>query len=241
MQMKSHGQTGYLQKHARVSAQELHVALPSFRRRKENPMRVFRNIAELVSLEDLLFWELADLHDAELQIVQTLPEMLDASESPVLVQIFQQHLRQATQRIARLEEIFSESATAIQRAPCNVIRELVAEGEDVIDSDGDPEIKDAALIDAAQRMNHYMIAGYVSAEAHARRLGYHKAARSLRALVSEETVATKELSQFVEQVQLANSTNDDFSTITYRQDVPDGIIQPRQPEAAYTPAVRSPV
>lgn len=166
-------------------------------------MRIFRNIHDLVSVEELLFWNLEDLYDAEHRIVESLPELIDATDLPPLLDALGRLQREASRRIAQLEDIFHQNGKNPEHFPCNAVKELIAECEDVIDSDGDPDVKDAALIDAVQRLNHYMAASYAAAEVHARRLGYHQASQTLRAMMNEEKCVIQELEHLAEQPQMA--------------------------------------
>lgn len=153
----------------------------------------------LRSLDDLLVVQLNDLYDAENRITKALPEMAEAANSTELKQAFQHHLRETEGHVQRLEQVFGILGKEIDSTTCEAMKGLLKEGEEMIDAKGDPNVKDAALIASAQRVEHYEMAGYGSARTFAERLGYSDAARILQQILNEEGAADKKLTQIAEQ------------------------------------------
>jgi ferritin-like metal-binding protein YciE len=161
-------------------------------------MGFFVNI-KLNSLEDLFWLELGDLYDAENRICQALPEMAEAASSPALKKAFKEHLSQSKRQLSRLEQIFVQLGKSMKRETCDAMKGLIKEGSEIISADGDPNVKDAALISAAQRVEHYEMAGYGSARTFAEHLGHSDAARLLQMTLDEEKETDKILTNLAEQ------------------------------------------
>src|SRR5580704_16111671 len=111
-------------------------------------MRLFTSL-EFNSLEDLFLEQIGDLYDAEQRLTQALPKMADAAHSPALKSAFQTHLRETKGHVSRLERIFKQFGKTPERETCAAMKGLISEGEDMINATGDPHVKDAALIAAA--------------------------------------------------------------------------------------------
>ena len=109
-------------------------------------------------LQELYEEQLRDVYDAEQQLVKALPKMAQAATSRQLKSAFEQHLDQTRQHVQRLERIFNTLNARPQGETCEAMQGLVKEGEEIINKDGDPDVKDAALIAAAQRVEHYEMA-----------------------------------------------------------------------------------
>ncbi len=152
----------------------------------------------LNSLDDLFINQLEDLYDAEKRMTKALPKMIDAASSPNLKQALQQHLTETEGQITRLERVFSELNRTAGHETCEAMKGLISEGEDIIKSDGTPDVKDAAIIAAAQRIEHYEMSGYGTARTFAERLGYHDAATLLQTTLQEEAAADKKLTAIAE-------------------------------------------
>lgn len=153
---------------------------------------------ELNSLDDLLFMELSDLYDAEKRIVAALPKMADAAHAPELKQAFREHLQQSERQASRLEQCFVQLGKSANRETCDAMKGLISEGESIIDATGDPNVKDAALIGAAQRVEHYEIAGYGTARTFAEYLGHADVARLLQMTLEEEGETDNKLTRLAE-------------------------------------------
>ena len=153
----------------------------------------------LKTLNDLFVLELKDLYSAEHQMLKALPKMVKAADNLQLGNAFAMHLTQTEEHAHRIEEIFAAGLAGTPRGKkCAAMEGLVTEGSEVIDEEGAPDVKDAALIGAAQRVEHYEIAAYGTARAHAQQLGYANAARLLEQTLHEESSANEKLTQIAE-------------------------------------------
>jgi len=155
---------------------------------------------EFNSLEDLFIEQIEDLYDAEQRIVQALPKMADAAHSPDLRSAFQTHLRETEGQVVRLERIFQKLGRSPERETCAAMKGLISEGEQMVGAKGDPYVKDAALIAAAQRIEHYEIAAYGTARTFARQLGREAIANELQETLDEEGNADKILTELAEGI-----------------------------------------
>jgi len=153
---------------------------------------------EFNSLDDLFVNQIEDLYDAENRLTKALPKMADAAASSSLKQAFQSHLRETEGHVARLETIFREVKVDPKRETCEAMKGLISEGEDMISATGDSDVKDAALIAAAQRVEHYEISGYGTARTIAQRLGLTDVAALLQQTLEEEKAADQKLTTIAE-------------------------------------------
>ena len=153
---------------------------------------------EFNSLEDLLVDQLQDLYDAETRLVSALPKMADAASDTQLKSAFKNHLTETKHQVNRLEQAFKLMNLDVKGKSCEAMKGLVKEGEEMISAKGDAAIKDAALIAAAQRVEHYEMAGYGSARTFAQRCGRHDVADLLQQTLDEEGNADKKLTQIAE-------------------------------------------
>lgn len=149
----------------------------------------------LTSLHTLFVDELQDIYDAEQQIVEALPQLADAATSPDLKQAFESHLAETADQIDRLDRVFEIIGAMPNGVECAAARGLIEEGDDVVGSLGEPTVKDAALIGAAQRVEHYEIAAYGTACALAKQLNLDEAANLLHKNLEEEEAADKRLTK----------------------------------------------
>lgn len=152
------------------------------------------------SLNDLYTMELQDLYSAEQQILKALPKMAEAASFPQLRNAFEQHLAETRQQTARLEEIFQMLDKSPKGQKCKGMEGLIDEGEDMMDEteDSPPAVCDAALISAAQRVEHYEIAGYGTCRTYARRLGFENQAELLAQTLAEEEATDRKLTEIAE-------------------------------------------
>ena len=151
------------------------------------------------SLKDLYIDELKDLYSAETQLIKALPKMAKKATAPELKQAFQDHLEETKGHVARLEEIFEELDEKPTGKTCKAMKGLVEEGAEVIEEDGNEAVLDAALIGAAQRVEHYEIAGYGVVRTFATLLGENDAAELLQETLDEEAAADKKLTEIAEE------------------------------------------
>ena len=140
----------------------------------------------LNSLQDLFVHELRDLYDAETQLVSALPKMANAATHTELRQAFQMHLDQTRNHVDRLERIFNQLGQSPAGKKCEAMQGLIKEGESVLQMQGDAAVKDAALIGAAQKVEHYEIASYGTVRTFADQLGFDDAADILQDTLDEE-------------------------------------------------------
>ena len=153
---------------------------------------------KLNSLKDLFVEEVRDLYDAEKQLVKALPKMADAATSPKLKSAFTNHLRQTEGHVKRLEQIFHAMDVPVRGKKCKAMQGLIEEGNDTAHENAEPEVKDAALIAAGNRVEHYEIAGYGTLRTYAHTLGLPEAERLLQQTLDEEGEADKLLTQLAE-------------------------------------------
>jgi ferritin-like metal-binding protein YciE len=141
---------------------------------------------QLHTLEDLYIHELKDLYSAEKQLIRALPKMAKAADNEQLSSGFSEHLEQTKEHASRLEKILSDHKQSTRGAKCKGMEGLIAEGEELLQERADPEVKDAGLISAAQRVEHYEIAGYGTALTYADMFGDKEGARLLKMTLNEE-------------------------------------------------------
>ena len=153
---------------------------------------------ELNSMEDLLCDQLGDLYDAEQRLTRALPKMAGAAHDPKLKAGIEQHLKETEGQVRRLEEAFKLLGKEPKAVTCDAIKGLISEGEEVIKASGDPDVKDAALIAASQRVEHYEIAGYGCARNFALRNGSQSVAALLQETLDEEKATDQKLTEMAE-------------------------------------------
>jgi ferritin-like metal-binding protein YciE len=153
---------------------------------------------KITTLDELIQDELQDIYSAESQLIKALPKMAKAAESTDLRAAFEKHLEQTRVHAQRIEEICNDLKIKPKGKPCAGMEGLIKEGEEVLKSDMESEPKQAALIGAAQRVEHYEIAAYGTARAHARQLGYLKAVDLLSQTLEEEKETDQKLTQLAE-------------------------------------------
>jgi len=150
---------------------------------------------ELETLKDLYIHELKDLYSAEKQLVKALPKMAKAASNEKLAAGFTTHLEETKEHAARLEKILKDLGQSTRGPKCKGMEGLVAEGQEMIDEEADEEVRDAGLIAAAQRVEHYEIAGYGCARTYAELLGEKSAAKVLQQTLDEEGSTDKKLTE----------------------------------------------
>lgn len=153
---------------------------------------------EFNKLDDLFVDQLADLYDAEQRLTKAIPKMRDAASDTQLKAAFDHHLHETEGQVQRLERAFQQIGIEPKSETCEAMKGLIAEGEKVIDAKGDHGVKDAALIAAAQRIEHYEMAGYGSASNFAQRLGRFDIADLLQETLDEEGAADHKLTEIAE-------------------------------------------
>lgn len=161
---------------------------------------------KLDSLQKVFAEQLKDIYSAETQLLDALPKMHDTATNAKLKAAFASHLEETKGQVERLEKIFATTDFKPHGHRCKAMAGLIEEGEDIINQDGEPEAKDAALIGAAQKIEHYEIATYGTLCAYARVLNNDKACKLIRETLAEEKEADSTLSMLAEDAinNLAN-------------------------------------
>lgn len=147
------------------------------------------------TLQDLFTHELKDLYSAENQITKALPKMIEAANSEELQRALDNHLHVTEIHVQRLEEILRDLQTSPRGVKCHGMEGLLEEGKEMIKTEAPDWVKDAGLIGAAQRVEHYEMAGYGTARDHAEKLGLYQAAQLLQQTLDEEGDADKKLTE----------------------------------------------
>jgi ferritin-like metal-binding protein YciE len=143
----------------------------------------------LQNLKDLFVDQLKDLHSAETQLVEALPKMANAASAEELRDAFEQHLAETREHVTRLDQIFGEIGATPGGERCEGMAGLIRDGEKVLSQQGDPNVVDAALIAAAQRVEHYEIAAYGTVKTLADHLDLGEAKNLLDQTLDEESKA----------------------------------------------------
>jgi ferritin-like metal-binding protein YciE len=154
--------------------------------------------SKMHTLEDMYVDLLKDLYSAEKQLVKALPKIAKSAQSSDLQKAFQDHLRQTEGHVERIERIFSDLEGSPRGKKCVGMEGLIEEGSELMKEDAEPEVLDAGLIAAAQKVEHYEIASYGTARAWAQRLGYNDATRLLQQTLEEESAANEKLTRIAE-------------------------------------------
>jgi ferritin-like metal-binding protein YciE len=181
--------TGRLTTHATLVPR-----LPAQLTHKETTM------ARLNSLDDLLVHELQDIYNAEGQILKALPKMIKAASHPELQSAFEEHLEQTEGQVERLDQVFKLLGVPAKGKKCEGMAGLIEEGKKVMEEDADPSVMDAALIAAAQKVEHYEIASYGCVCTYAEMLGYDQVHDLLGQNLEEEEVTDEKLTELAESV-----------------------------------------
>jgi ferritin-like metal-binding protein YciE len=170
---------------------------------------------KITSLEDLLVDELKDLYSAETQLIKTLPKLAQAAESEELRTAFEEHLEKTRGHAQRIEQISQDLSIKPQGKTCLGMEGLLKEGQELLDSEQVPQAAvDAGLIGAAQRVEHYEIAAYGTAAAHAQQLGFQKVVDLLNQTLAEEKEADQRLSNLAHNRVNVQAASDNGPTTT---------------------------
>lgn len=153
---------------------------------------------ELNTLQDLFLDTLKDTYDAEHQITKALPKMAKAAHNPELKKGFETHLKQTEEHIKRLEQVFEGMGKKAARKTCAGMKGLLEEGSELIKEDAEPEVLDAGLIAAAQKVEHYEISAYGTLSAYANQLGDNKSMKLFQQTLDEEKQTDQKLTKLAE-------------------------------------------
>ena len=165
---------------------------------------------KLQSLKDLFHHELKDLYSAETQLVKALPKMAKGADNEKLKAGFKEHLEQTKGHVDRLEKIAKDLDVKLGGHKCAAMEGLIEEGSELLEMEAEPHVLDAALISAAQRVEHYEIAGYGTARTLAEVLGFEDAAELLQRTLDEEKETDEKLTELAESTvnEEANQAGD---------------------------------
>lgn len=153
---------------------------------------------KIETMQDLFLEQIMDLYDAEQRLVKALPKMAEAAISPQLRQAFQSHLQETRTHVDRLDRIFTRMGQKPKTQTCDAMKGLIDEGEDIVSDTDESPVRDAGLIAAANRVEHYEIAAYGSARTFATNLGLSDAASLLEQTLEEEKKADAKLTQLAQ-------------------------------------------
>jgi ferritin-like metal-binding protein YciE len=157
---------------------------------------------KLETMKGLLLDELQDLYSAETQITKALPKMAKASSASDLKHAFESHLQETEGHVQRLETIFKHMKESPKGKTCEGMKGLLKEGDERVKEGGEPEVLDAGLISAAQRVEHYEIAAYGSARTYAELLGESEIVKLLEQTLEEEKAADQKLTKVAKKVNV---------------------------------------
>jgi len=152
----------------------------------------------MTSLRDVFVDAVRDLYNAETQLTKALPKMAKAANSAGLKSAFEEHLEQTQGHVERLDRVCDLMGIKAKGKTCQAMKGLIEEGQEVIEADGEAAAKDAALINAAQKVEHYEIAGYGTARTFASVLGETEVAELLQETLQEEAAADELLTEIAE-------------------------------------------
>ena len=155
---------------------------------------------KLNTLQKLYTDELRDLYNAENQLLKALPKMAKAASSEELKEAFEKHLEQTKGHVERLEQVFEELGEKPKGKTCRAMKGLIEEGSEILEEDGEESVLDAGIIVAAQKVEHYEIAGYGSVRTLAHLLGKDKSAELLQTTLDEESETNEILNKLAESV-----------------------------------------
>jgi ferritin-like metal-binding protein YciE len=150
------------------------------------------------TLEKLYINELRDLYSAENQLLKALPKMAKGASSAELKEAFENHLAETETHVERLEQIFKDLEKNPKGKTCHGMKGLIEEGSEILEEEGEESVLDAGIIVAAQKVEHYEMAGYGSVRAFAQLLGQEEAAQLLQTTLDEESKANELLNQLAE-------------------------------------------
>ena len=157
---------------------------------------------DLDSLKDLIIYELRDLYDSETQITEALPKLIEKAQYPQLKSALQEHLEVTRGQIRRLDSIFQRLGEKAKGETCKGMKGLIKEGDDMATRDGSQSVIDAAIISAAQRVEHYEMAGYGTVRTYADLLGEKEFASLLQQTLDEEKEADKSLTEIAKTINI---------------------------------------
>jgi ferritin-like metal-binding protein YciE len=157
---------------------------------------------KMKTLHDLFVDELKDLYSAETQLTKALPKMAKAASSDELREAFESHLEETQGQIKRLDKIFKKLDASPKGKKCKAMEGLVEEGKEAIELDAEDAVRDAALIAAAQRVEHYEMAGYGTVRTYAQLLEMEDAVELLQETLDQEGAADQKLTEIAQSINV---------------------------------------
>jgi len=155
---------------------------------------------KFASLHDLYLQELRDLYDAEKRIVKALPKVIENTQSPDLRNALSHHLEQTKGHVSRLEQVFQLHNEEPKTETCDGMKGILSEGEGILGHDENPRVRDAGIVAACQKVEHYEMAAYGSVRTWAEQMGHTKAAGILQQNLDDEKQADQKLTQIAAQL-----------------------------------------
>src|SRR6185312_61836 len=180
-------------------------------------------MSKVTTMEELFLEELRDLYDAETQLTKALPKMSKAAASDDLRDAFDEHLGETENQVERLKRIFELVGEKPTGKKCVAMTGLIKEGDEMVGESNETAVRDAGLIAAAQKVEHYEISGYGSARTHAELLGNDEAARLLEETPHEEKAADEKLNQLAKSMinrEAADIASDGGTRTRAREPIP---------------------
>ncbi len=157
-------------------------------------------MAKMENLSDLMLMELQDTYDAEHQVVDALPTMAEAATARELKTAFQEHLAESKQHLSRLEQVFGLLGETPKRKTCKGMKGIIKEGQEMMEEPMSETVMNAALIAAAQRVEHYEMAAYGTLRTYATLVGNHEASQLFQTTLEEEELTDKKLSMLASTI-----------------------------------------
>jgi ferritin-like metal-binding protein YciE len=155
---------------------------------------------QMENLEDLMKEDLKDLLHAENQVAKALPKMIKSASNPQLQEAFQLHLEETKGHVERVQQVMELMGMPVKTKPCKAMQGIIEEGKEVMSEDAEDDVMDAALIGAAQKVEHYEIASYGTLCTYAELLGLQDAKKLLGQNLEEEKRTDQKLSELAESV-----------------------------------------
>jgi ferritin-like metal-binding protein YciE len=162
------------------------------------------------SMQDFLYEELRDIYDAEKQLTKALPKMVKSASSDELKSALQEHLDVTERQVSRLEEVFSLLGLPAKGKPCHGMKGLIEEGKEIMEEDAEDPFHDAAMIGAAQKVEHYEIAAYGTARTLAEMMENQEVADLLQETLDEEKEADEKLTEICEDLLRSHAESADM-------------------------------
>lgn len=164
-------------------------------------------MSKITNLHELYVEQLKDLFNAEKQLIKALPAMAKASSSDTLKKAFASHLEETKQHAETVTDILMSHDEKSSGKKCAAMEGLIKEGKEMISEDADPSVKDAGLIAAAQRVEHYEMAGYGCVRTYAELLGYDEDLTQLQAILDQEGAVDKKLTDLAKKLNVVANKN----------------------------------